>query len=57
MKDCRIKRILDNIGYDKLLWLVKADLTLIDSDNGEEIPRALIELYLKDKEKEDQNES
>lgn len=57
MKDCRIKRILDNIGYDKLKWLVDEDLRLMDSEKGDEIPRALIELYLKDKEKEDQNES
>lgn len=57
MKDCRIKRILDNIGYDKLKWLVDEDLRLMDSEKGDEIPRALIELYLKDKEKEDRNES
>lgn len=56
MKDCRIKRTLDGIGYDKLLWLVKADLTLIDSDTGEEIPRKLIEIWIKDKEEEASNE-
>ena len=56
MKDCRIKRILDGIGYDKLLWLVKEDIKLIDSDTEKEIPRELIELYLKDKEEEASNE-
>lgn len=52
MNNCRIKTILDKIGPEKLKWVLEEKINLVE-DNGNLIPTKIIELYLRDKEKED----